>query len=186
MLQATQGNLYKRLKGTILLKIEDKGEAYYVHPLNTRLYYLGRPRDAFAIMREQGMGISNADLEKIPLALTAVSGADTDGDGLSDMLEDALGTNKFLQDTDGGGYDDRVEISLGFSPSSTRKLPYDTVFAEHHKGAIFLQVENHGEAWYVHPKDGKRYFLGRPEDAFALMRNTGLGISNRDFFALIE
>ena len=47
-------------------------------------------------------------------------------------------------------------------------------------GRILLQVEEHGEAWYVDPLDHKRYFLGRPEDAFALMRAKGLGITNAD------
>ena len=54
-------------------------------------------------------------------------------------------------------------------------------FANQHKGKIFLQVQNHGEAWYVNPDNGKRYFLGRPADAFNMMRELGLGISNADF-----
>ena len=37
------------------------------------------------------------------------------------------------------------------------------------KGKILLQVEKNGEAWYVSPKNEKRYFLGRPADAFSLM-----------------
>ena len=47
-------------------------------------------------------------------------------------------------------------------------------------GRILLQVESHGEAWYVNPQDGNRYYLGRPHDAFALMRVMGLGASNKD------
>lgn len=27
------------------------------------------------------------------------------------------------------------------------------------KGRILLQVESHGEAWYVNPKDEKRYYM---------------------------
>ena len=37
-------------------------------------------------------------------------------------------------------------------------------------GKIVLQVEQNGEAWYINPNNYKRYFLGRPNDAFALMR----------------
>jgi peptide methionine sulfoxide reductase MsrB len=33
-------------------------------------------------------------------------------------------------------------------------------------------------------KDNKRYFLGRPSDAFYIMRNVGMGISNTDFNSL--
>lgn len=34
------------------------------------------------------------------------------------------------------------------------------------KGKILLQVESAGEAWYVNPDNEKRYYLGRPSDAF--------------------
>ncbi len=185
-LRATNDDLYDRLKGIILLKVEDKGKAYYVHPNTHTVYYLGRPADAFFIMREQGIGISNADLEKFPLALSEAFGKDTDGDELSDMLEDAIGTGKFTHDTDDDGFSDSEELLQGFSPTSDKKLFYDISFANRHKGKIFLQVENHGEAWFINPADRKRYFLGRPEDAFALMRNLSLGISNRDFDTLIQ
>ncbi|MBI4250398.1 thermonuclease family protein [Candidatus Uhrbacteria bacterium] len=52
------------------------------------------------------------------------------------------------------------------------------------KGRIVLQVQQHGEAWYVNPTDGKRYFLGRPSSASVIMRELGLGISNKDFDSL--
>ncbi len=43
-----------------------------------------------------------------------------------------------------------------------------------------LDVEKKGEAYYVNPKDLKRYFLNKPSDAFQVMRNLGLGITNTD------
>ncbi|MEA2064813.1 MAG: hypothetical protein U9O66_00765 [Patescibacteria group bacterium] len=49
------------------------------------------------------------------------------------------------------------------------------------KGKILLQVESNGEAWYINPDNSNRYFLGRPADAFSVMRELGLGISNKDF-----
>ena len=42
-------------------------------------------------------------------------------------------------------------------------------------GRIFLQVEKNGEAWYIYPGNGLRYYLGRPNDALDIMRNLGLG-----------
>lgn len=48
-------------------------------------------------------------------------------------------------------------------------------------GRILLQVQSRGEAWYVNPKDQKRYYLGRPEDAFNLMRQLSIGISEQEF-----
>ena len=52
--------------------------------------------------------------------------------------------------------------------------------AEKLSGRILLQTEKNGEAWYVNPIDLKKYYLSRPEDAFALMRKLGIGIKNSD------
>ncbi|MEK7122232.1 MAG: hypothetical protein AAB855_00075, partial [Patescibacteria group bacterium] len=51
-----------RLRGRILLQVESKGEAWYVSPTDGERHYLGRPSDAFRVMREQGLGITNVDL----------------------------------------------------------------------------------------------------------------------------
>ncbi|MFH0923650.1 MAG: S1C family serine protease [Candidatus Falkowbacteria bacterium] len=52
--------------GKILIDVEQNGEAYYIYPKDKKAYYLGRPADAFRIMRELGLGITNSDLSKIP------------------------------------------------------------------------------------------------------------------------
>lgn len=41
---------------------------------------------------------------------------DSDQDGLSDAVEENLGTNPFSQDTDGDGYPDGTEVNNGYSP----------------------------------------------------------------------
>jgi chaperonin cofactor prefoldin len=111
-----------RLAGRILLQVENKGEAYYVSPSDLKKYYLGRPDDAFSIMRSFGLGVSNRDL------------------------------NIFLEN--------RARRDLS--------------------GKILLKVEDKGQAYYVNPVNLRLYYLGRPHDAFAVMRNLGLGISNND------
>lgn len=131
--------LADKLKGKILLQVETHGEAWYVNPADSERYYMGRPADAFALMRQLGIGITNANLSKIPIA-------------------DATSDDKAV------------------NPS----------FAQKHLGKIFLQIEEHGEAWYVNPSDAHRYFLGRPTDAFNLMRNLGLGIKNSDLDQIIN
>jgi len=60
------GKAPQRLAGMILLKVQDSGKAYYVHPQTLALYSLGRPADALAVMRQVGLGIRDTDLEKIP------------------------------------------------------------------------------------------------------------------------
>ncbi|MFH1744600.1 MAG: PA14 domain-containing protein [bacterium] len=119
--QAETTDLSARLKGTILLQVESHGEAWYVNPENEERYYLGRPADAFNIMRELGLGISNKDFDSFDLTAPA-------------------------------------------------RLA----------GKILLRVEQNGEAYYVYPKTLKMYYLGRPLDAFNIMRELGLGITNEN------
>lgn len=123
------------LSGKILLDVERNGEAWYIYPLDNKRYYLGRPHDAFDIMRNLGLGISEYDFQKISEAGMLVDG--------------------------------------------------DLVLAKKLSGRIILQVEKNGEAWYINPVTYKKHYLGRPNDAFNIMRELGLGISRRNL-ALIH
>lgn len=48
------------------------------------------------------------------------------------------------------------------------------------KGRILLQVESKGEAWYVDVKDGVRYYMADGDSALWVMKNLGVGISNKN------
>jgi hypothetical protein len=122
--------LNDRVRGRILLDVESAGEAWYVAPIPLGRHYLGRPDDAFALMRSLGLGISETDIAGVPTK-------DDDAEG---------------------------DLTL------RRRLA----------GRILLQVEAHGEAWYVDPTDLRRRYLGRPADAFAVMRELGLGVTHAD------
>lgn len=152
--------------GRILLQVEEHGEAWYVNPTTARRYFLGRPFDAFEVMRKSGIGITNINLNKIPVAI------------------DHLGTFG-LEDSDNDGYSNMLELKNGFDPFGAGSLGLDYVFTNHQKGKIFLQAEENGEAWYVNPVDAMRYFLGRPADAFEIMRKLGLGITNADLEKIV-
>ncbi len=138
----TNISLYNSLKGKIILKVQSKGEAYYINPSKKEMHFLSRPIIAFQVMRAQGIGITDSDLEKIPVA---------------------------------------DNYCPSYTPSCDNPSVHNLNFAKAQNGKIFLQVEKNGEAWYVNPSNSKRYFLGRPSDAFNIMRNLGLGISDADF-----
>jgi len=52
------------------------------------------------------------------------------------------------------------------------------------KGQVLLQVQSHGEAWYVAPS-GTRYYLKDGAAAYMVMRSLGLGISEADYASLL-
>jgi len=64
--EAVKNNIPERLLGKIIIKTEDFGKAYYINPADSLLYFLGSPKDAFIVMRSQGLGITNNDIRRIP------------------------------------------------------------------------------------------------------------------------
>lgn len=117
--------LASALQGRILLQVESHGEAWYVYPNDLKRYYLGRPSDAFAVMKNLSLGVK------------------------SNFLEQEIFPNRLA-------------------------------------GLILLDVEANGEAYYINPKTLKRHYLARPADAFFIMRELGLGISNKDIGLIKE
>jgi len=114
-------DLPERLKGRILIQTQSNGEAWYVNPVNKKRYYLGRPDDAFDIMRSLALGISNQDFNS---------------------------------------FNGRAPARLS--------------------GRILIKVQDSGKAYYVNPLNLSLLYLGRPADAFNLMRLIGIGITDND------
>lgn len=119
LLQATSP-----VAGKILLAVESHGEAWYVNPADEKRYYLGRPDDAFAIMRQLAIGVSNNDFN---------------------LLEQGK-----------------------LPPAKVNKL----------LGRIIIKPEDKGKAYYFEPQKKKLYYLGRPADAFEVMKQTAVGVTN--------
>lgn len=109
-----------RVAGRILLQVQEHGEGWYVDPVSLQRYYMGRPADAYALMRFKGLGIRHQELT------TYLAGR----------------------------------------------------FPARLSGRILLDVELHGEAYYVLPGKLTARYLGRADDAYAIMRSEGLGITN--------
>lgn len=126
---ATGSSLSSSLKGRIVLQAQSAGQAWYINPADGKKYYLGRPTDAFSVMRRLGLGISNSDFA-------------------------ALEKNTY----------------------SFRRLA----------GRILIKTEDNGRAYYFEPVNLKLYYLGRPSDAFDVMRGLGLGITDSDLNKIVS
>jgi hypothetical protein len=116
--------LGEKLSGMILLQTESHGEAWYVFPTDKKRYSLGRPLDAFNLMKKLGTGAKHSFISS------------------------------------------------------------QTIFAEQYRGKIYLDTDEAGQAYYIYPNDGKAYYLGRPDDAFRVMRELGLGITNNNIYKI--
>jgi S1-C subfamily serine protease len=177
--------LAKKLSGKILLAVEDGGKAYYVDSKSLQKYYLADGNAAYNALKKFGVGITNANLNKIPVGIEdRVLGVDSDNDGLDDKTEVALGTNPNKADTDGDGYKDGEEVKNGYSPKGAGKSNTSSAYAKGLEGKILLQVEGNGEAWYVH--NGMRYYLADGEAAYKIMKFLSLGITNADLSQIKE
>jgi len=130
--------LITRLTGYILLQAEEHGEAWYVNPADSIRYYMKDGAVAYQMMRSFGLGITDADLVKIP------------------SVEDA------------------TEANLVGGVCNTNSL------ANSVKGKILLQVQQHGEAWYIDPDTCNRIYMKDGDSAYTIMRFLSLGISNDD------
>jgi alpha-tubulin suppressor-like RCC1 family protein len=182
----TNYDLYNRLRGRFMMLPWSHGETYYVDQNDYLIHYLANATDAYTILGTLGVGITPVDLDKFKPAYIPNNDLDTDGDGLSDKFELSLDFNPNSEDTDGDGYDDKLELESNNSVTGPGPAKYDFTFAANHVGNIYLDVVGgHGEAWYINPVDNLRYYLGTPADAFAVMKNLAIGVSEVDFNALI-
>jgi hypothetical protein len=169
------------LAGKIFLQVEDHGEAWYVNPATKTRYYLQTGNHAYQALSLFGIGISNADLSKIQVGVSStlsIAHDDVDRDGLRDSMERALGTAINDADTDNDGYTDFIEVTTNHSPVGSGVTLIDQALSDRLRGYILLQVESHGEAWYVNPADGLRYYMEDGAAAYDLMRYMGIGITN--------
>ncbi len=183
----TSGSLLDRVSGKILLQVESKGEAWYVYPVTKKRFYLKDGPVAYEALRNFGLGITNSDLSKIPIGTeNRFKDADTDNDGLSDKLEEALKTSPTQKDTDGDGISDGDEALIkNTNPIGSGSLIYDTKLINRLSGRILLQVESRGEAWYINPADQKRYYMKDGSAAYSIMRFLSLGITTSDLNTIL-
>lgn len=71
-------------------------------------------------------------------------------------------------------------LAVCLFPVAVGASAYDSALATRMQGRILLQVESHGEAWYVRSKDLKRYYMKDGAAAYSIMRFFSQGIADVD------
>ena len=61
----TNLNMYNKLKGNVLIKVEDHGALFYVHPQKKKIYSIKNREEAEGLIVSQGSGITRDDLNLI-------------------------------------------------------------------------------------------------------------------------
>jgi len=183
-LTTQNNNLYNQLKGRIIITPQSNGEAYYISATEKKVYYLGDNSQALRVMQGLGSGTNSATLRKVSTGYGKLTGYDSDRDGLPDNFESLIGTNPYTFNTDGDRHSDKTEIDHNYDPTvgNGKRLTMPANL----KGRIFLQVDRNGEAWYMNPVDGKKYWLNTQDDMSNLIKKFGLGVSNYNFSLLVK
>lgn len=65
---AIQKKAPARLLGRILIKVEDKGKAYYLNPIDKKLSEFKKANDVSELVRKYGLGATNASINKFVVA----------------------------------------------------------------------------------------------------------------------
>ena len=74
-------------------------------------------KNPFADILQAGAENSRLLEEQQKAELAAMQNVDTDGDGLTDYVEQQYGTSPYLADSDGDGFSDKAEIDRGTDPN---------------------------------------------------------------------
>ena len=153
-------SITNRLKGKLLLQTQNKGRIWYVDPVGLQKHEVTFA-NALSLFQKLALGITNADLLKIPADLDSISSS---------------------LDSDGDGYTDRAELQSGYSPyiagSNQGRFKTDNNLAAKLKGRLLLQVQDKGRIWYI-DQNGKRWEVTWG-NLMSLFRKLALGITDKD------
>lgn len=175
------------LRGSFLLEAESQGQAWYLDTQNTLRHYLPNNYQAIVVLRDLSLGMTNADLARIPVAIDArLVRLDSDADGLDDRLERAIGSDPHKKDTDGDSYDDALELAQHFNVLGAGRSAIDLKFRDRFLGQIVMQVESHGELWYLNPADGLRYLITDIIDLHNIIKYLAIGVSDQDLKVITD
>jgi len=148
---------------------------WYVDPSSKQRFFVASSQDLQTAIAWTGKIVSADEVAQLPLLLSdQASGADMDGDGLSDELEVVLGSDFTRPDTDGDGHADGDEVRYGYLPTNpSAAARYAGLRPDKLAPLRFSFVRSGADApwWYV-SGDGRRIFIGGSDGFQALMRRS--------------
>ena len=155
-------NITNRLKGRLLLQVQQGGAIWYVNPIDSQKYQVTW-ETAMPLFQDFALGITDNDLLKIPAKTESIN---------PDL------------DTDGDGYKDEHELKNGYSPynSQSVKFKLDNKVGQRLKGRFLLQVQKNGAIWYV-DSNGYRHSV-RWDNLRPIFESLALGITNFDLIKI--
>jgi V8-like Glu-specific endopeptidase len=156
--------LVERVKGKLLLQVEDRGRIWYVDQINGQKWEVTFA-NALNLFESLALGITNGDLSQIAMHPDSVSDTiDSDNDGFTDREEVLNGYNP--------------EIASDPTDPGNDKFNLNSSLATRLKGRLLLQVEDRGRIWYI-DMDGKRHEVTW-KNLMGLFESLALGITNSD------
>lgn len=148
----------------LLLKPIYKYQTNNITYLATKNKFCEQSRCENGIISNDGVIKWNKNFNLLFFKPTSISNAFTIKHNALTVIYKSGQKNKIVKDQKAG-----FEVTEGASGVKSKLL-----------GKIILQVENHGEAWYVNPATGKRYYMANGDEAFKIMRSFGIGIKSVD------
>lgn len=112
--------------GKFLLELKDAKQLWFFEPAAKTKIFLGQTStgesgtNLTALVKDKK--INQKTLKKYSVNLNKLTGTDSDKDGLINILEDVLGTNKNKVDTNSNGYNDKSELLNIYDPVGQGKI----------------------------------------------------------------
>lgn len=98
-----------------------------------------------------------------------------------DSKEDSSNSSsqeKNIQETKPATIQEEIPNPIEITNETVTETKVSEKLSQKLKGHILLQVEKNGEAWYIHPELGTRFYMKDGPTAYEMMRYFGEGINN--------